>query len=67
MGRPRFSAKDGARREAERAAMADATVKARNIAAEAGVHLGRAVQTEELADKVSRSGAYGDEDGGYPR
>lgn len=62
MRRPLFQADASARREAERAAIEDAAVKARNAAACAGLLLGGVIELEELDVKVSRSGVYGDQD-----
>lgn len=62
MRSPLFQADIAARREAERVAVADAEAKAQNVAASARLRLSGAIEIEELDVKVSRSGAYGDQD-----
>jgi uncharacterized protein YggE len=62
MRRPLFVAADSARRQAEQEAIADASVKAQNIAERSGLNLAGVREIEELDVKVGRSGAYGDQD-----
>lgn len=64
MGRPRFEAQESARRQAERAALADASTKAGNLAGCSGLRLTGVTEVEELDVKSSRSGAYGDQEWG---
>jgi len=62
MRRPIFATNLAARREAERAAIADAENKAANIAGRAGLSLDGVIECEELDTKMSRSGSFGDQD-----
>ncbi len=62
MRSPLFQADSAARRAAERAAIADAEAKATNVAGSAALRLSGVIEIEELDLKVSRSGAYGDQD-----
>ncbi|HEX5687426.1 MAG TPA: SIMPL domain-containing protein [Ideonella sp.] len=64
MRQPLFEAGDGARREAERDAITDAEAKATNVALVSGLTIAGVIEIEELDVKVSRSGAYGDQDWG---
>jgi uncharacterized protein YggE len=62
MRRPHFVAEQSARRDAERAAFADASAKAGNAASIHGLRIAEVLEIEELDAKTSRSGAYGDQD-----
>lgn len=62
MRRPVFATDKTARREAEKAAIADAESKAANIADRAGLSLDGVIEVEELDVKMSRSGTFGDQD-----
>lgn len=62
MRRPSFVAADGARRQTERAAIADARAKADNAASACDLRLGGVLEIEELDVKTSCSGTYGDAD-----
>jgi uncharacterized protein YggE len=62
MRRPTFLATDSARSDAERAAIANASQKAGNVAAGCGLLITDVLEVEELDTKTSRSGAYGDQD-----
>ena len=60
MGQPRFETDEAAVRLAERAAIAQATKKAQNLAESCNLRLNGALEVEEIGSRVSRSGAYGD-------
>ncbi|MDK2127064.1 SIMPL domain-containing protein [Parachitinimonas caeni] len=62
MRAPRFDVSIDARRAAERAALADAETKAKNIAECVGLKINSVLEVEELGVKTYRSGTYGDED-----
>jgi hypothetical protein len=67
MRKPQFGEAEGAREEAQTAAIGDARAKASLLAAAAGVRLGAVCQVEELDTMTGRSGSYGDQDwGAYP-
>jgi len=66
MRKPHFSASDDARIQARRGAVADAREKATALASEGGLMIKGISQIEELAEKTSASGMFGDQDwGGY--
>ncbi|MDH3469529.1 MAG: SIMPL domain-containing protein [Gammaproteobacteria bacterium] len=65
MNRPVFAASEDDRRDAQRCAISAAKEQAEVLAAEAGLRLLDILQIEQLQQKYSRSGAFGDEDWGF--
>lgn len=62
MRTPCFQTSEFARREAEKAAIANAEAKAENVARNSGLKLDGVLEIEELDAKTARSGAYGDQE-----
>lgn len=63
---PKFGHTDEAKELSLRTAIAEAQRKARLLAEAAGATLGPVIQVQELSGARTHSGAYGDEDWGYP-